>query len=100
MFTVNEQALYIPDAFTPNNDGLNDIFIPKGTGLNEHSCKFLIYDRWGNKVFESNNLSDGWNGCSANTKEKVQQDVYVWLLEVTDVLGKNHRRAGTVALVR
>lgn len=55
--------LYIPNAFTPNNDGVNDIFLPKGTQL--FNYKLTIYNRWGQTVFESTDINIGWLGINA-----------------------------------
>lgn len=59
--------LWIPNAFTPNNDGVNDVFLVRGNPRNTTIEKFVIYNRWGNKVFEVNNalpddITNGWDG--------------------------------------
>jgi gliding motility-associated-like protein len=53
-------ALFIPDAFTPNGDGVNDIFIP--IGYNIKTFVMQIYNRWGRKEFETNQIDKGWTG--------------------------------------
>ncbi|MCH8329945.1 MAG: gliding motility-associated C-terminal domain-containing protein, partial [Bacteroidetes bacterium] len=55
-----DTALFVPDAFTPNDDGINDIFYLYGKDVK--SVHFMIYDRWGEKIFESDQLSKGWDG--------------------------------------
>ncbi|MBA3899890.1 MAG: gliding motility-associated C-terminal domain-containing protein, partial [Bacteroidetes bacterium] len=59
-----KQALnvYIPNAFTPNNDGLNDSFYPKGEGIQPDSYTMMIFNRWGEMIFQSSQLDHGWNG--------------------------------------
>ncbi len=55
-----EQALYVPDAFSPNGDGWNEMFRPKGDAVQDY--QLLIYNRWGEEVFRSDNIEEGWNG--------------------------------------
>ncbi len=72
----------IPNTFTPNNDQLNDIFIPAISGADKENYQFSIFDRWGNIIFETQNLNEGWDG---KIKEKdIKQDVYVWQVEVDE----------------
>lgn len=87
---------YIPNAFTPNTDDLNDVFNGKGIGIIEY--ELWIYDRWGEKIFYSNDLSIGWNGFVKN--QLAQEDVYVWLVVLKDVFEIKHRYMGRVTLVR
>ncbi len=92
-------TVYFPNTFTPNNDGLNDEFVPKGTGYQEDEFYLAIYDRWGNKVFESNTFNKGWNGALTN-RMQAMQDVYVWISRVKDQRGKLHEYGGRLSLVR
>ncbi len=81
--------LFIPNSFTPDNDNLNEIFLAKGTGI--ESFKMLIFDRWGNLIFESDDVNKGWNGkvqgghypLQGDGIEVAQEDVYVWKIEYT-----------------
>lgn len=66
-------TLYLPNTFTPNNNGKNDVFYAYGTGIVEF--KMQIFDRWGMLLFESNSLSNGWDGTYRGNK--VQEDTYV-----------------------
>ena len=93
-------ALYIPNAFTPDHNGLNDEF--KAVGLGIDKFKLQVFDRWGVLVFESDNINIGWDG-SINGKgdyETTKQDVYIWKAEVTDVLKQHHDLIGHVSLVK
>lgn len=72
-------ALYVPNSFTPNKDALNDIFYAEGTDIT--SFKMRIFDRWGELLFESHNLYDGWDGYYKG--KKVQNDVYVVVTDYT-----------------
>ncbi|MEO8148856.1 MAG: PKD domain-containing protein [Bacteroidia bacterium] len=89
-------AIYIPNSFTPNDDGSNDRFAPIGY----HVKDFLIYifNRWGEEVFKSSNLNQPWDGTYKGTH--AQEGVYVYLLKVQDVEGKTKLYKGTVSLVR
>ncbi len=69
--------LYIPTAFTPNNDGKNDIFKP-GYGENVVSYSMEIYNRWGEKVFTSNNINKGWDGKRKGILQP--NGLYVWFI--------------------
>lgn len=91
-------TFYIPNAFSPNGDGMNDVF--KGTGIGIKEFSLMIYDRWGNQVFTSNNLETGWDGTFKNPNEQVQEDVYVWKVILRDETNKHHDYAGTVSLIK
>jgi gliding motility-associated-like protein len=69
-------ALFVPNAFSPNGDLKNDIFLPKGVNIGQY--RMLIYDRWGSMVFESNSLEYGWNGKIKG--EPCPTGVYVWVI--------------------
>lgn len=94
-----EFAFYIPNAFTPFRvDGTNDTFFGKGVGINEYHI--WIFDRWGNMVFNTADIGEGWDGRANNGVDIAQQDVFVWRVRLTDVFGKRHDYIGTVTLVR
>ena len=93
-------TLYVPNAFTPNGDGLNDVFYAYGTNLQEF--QLIILDRWGLKIYETTDLHEGWDGTYRG--RDAQLDVYVWkvLYTVETLEGnmKNNEMIGTVTLVR
>jgi gliding motility-associated-like protein len=92
-------SFYIPNAFTPiRNDGTNDTFFGKGIGI--VSYHIWIFDRWGNMVFDTPNLDEGWDGRVNAGAEVAQQDVFVWKVELKDIFGKKHNYIGTVTLVK
>ena len=95
---LSEFAFFIPNAFTPNDDGSNDYFNGDGVGIADYDL--WIYDRWGNMIFHSEDLNNHWNGKAKNGSEIAQQDVYVWKVKLTDVFDKNHDYMGTVTLVK
>lgn len=93
-------SLYVPNAFTPGGDGKNEVFIPIGNGIVSDWYQFMVFDRWGNLVFTTSDLSEGWNGKMHNDGRPCQEDVYVWKLVARDVMGKDYDRIGIVTLLR
>ncbi len=91
-------VFYIPNAFTPNADGVNDYFFGSGIGITVYDL--WIFDRWGNMIFHANELNDKWDGRANFGKDIAQMDVYVWKVELTDVFNKKHKYLGTVSLVK
>lgn len=94
-----EFTFYIPNAFTPGNtDGINDIFTGYGIGI--ETFELLIYDRWGEKIFETNDMQKGWDGSVKGKAIDVKIDVYVWKVKIKDVLGKYHNYVGHVTVIK
>lgn len=91
-------SFFIPNSFTPNGDLVNDGF--RGYGENIKEYQLLIFDRWGNQIFKTNNLSEAWNGKANNGAKIAQQDVYIYVVILKDVFNGNHRYTGTVTLVK
>lgn len=75
-------TLYVPNAFTPNSDGRNEVFRPIVYDVTDYT--FEIYNRWGERIFETNNLKAGWNGRIKN--KNAPDGVYVWKIKF-----RNHR---------
>jgi len=100
ILNVKEQTeVWIPDAFTPNEDGVNDFFGAKGVSIRNY--EMYIYDRWGNLIFQSNDINVQWDGKAYNSGELAQQDVYVYKIIVTDYRGKKLEPfVGKVTLIR
>ena len=94
---VNFKALIgVPNAFSPNGDGVNDIVFVEGKGITE--LVFRIYNRWGEKVFESHDQSIGWNGYYKGVLQEV--DVYTYTVEATFVNGQTIPLKGNITLLR
>jgi len=89
--------LYVPNAFTPDGDGLNDYFAPIAVGVVQ--SEMYIFDRWGGQIYESSELNPHWDGRDSNG-EKVQLGVYVYLLIYNTPTGQQHTRRGSVTLLR
>ncbi|MBI4647730.1 MAG: gliding motility-associated C-terminal domain-containing protein [Bacteroidia bacterium] len=102
----DENTLYAPTAFTPDNNDMNDIFSIKGIGIDADSFILLIYNRWGEKVFETksfglvNNESEGWDGKTKDGMRIVQNGTYSWLVIYKDLSGVVHQEAGSVTVIR
>ncbi|MBN4062323.1 PKD domain-containing protein [Bacteroidales bacterium AH-315-I05] len=101
--TVNVSGvftLYIPNAFTPNEDGANDSFSPKGIGVLAEGYSLYIFDRWGDKIFESHDLNLPWNGSIHDRPNQALQAVYVYKVQLTDLFNRQHEYTGHVTVVR
>ena len=94
---VYDGALFIPNAFSPNGDGNNDVFYFFGEGIQEFEVH--IFDRWGRKVAVLNSPSDGWDG-SLPGGGKAPEGVYVYLMEGVLNNGADLRRGGSITLLR
>ncbi len=90
-------SIFVPTAFTPNGDGLNDLARPICVGIRKIHY-FTIYNRWGEVVFTTNRDRDGWNGIY---KGQVQGSaVFVWAVSAEDYNGQTYFNKGTVTLIR
>ena len=96
-----DYAFHMPNAFTPNDDGINDVFFGYDYGgITEY--QIWIFDRWGTLMFTSSNINEAWDGTYNN--QPVQLDVYVWKVSLyaLDKLNNNkkHMLVGTVTIVK
>src|ERR1051326_6290747 len=81
-------VIYVPNAFTPGDgNGINDVFMAQGTGIDPNKFKMWIFDRWGNNIFYTEKWGKGWDGHANDGSDLVQEDVYVWKIEVNDLFG-------------
>jgi gliding motility-associated-like protein len=88
--------LDVPNAFTPNGDGVNDYVYVRGYGITQMT--FRIYNRWGKLVFETTNRKQGWDGRYKGVLQP--QDVYAYVLDVTYTGGATYRKTGDITLLR
>jgi len=88
--------VFIPNIFSPNNDGVNDVLYVYGSNIKE--MHFKIYNRWGEKVFETETQSSGWDGTFKG--KNAAQGVYVYSLKALIVNGDEVNLKGNVSLVR
>ncbi len=89
-------ALYIPSAFTPNGNHLNDIFLPEGMDAEKYSM--YIFNRWGTTLFHTTDPTVGWDGTVNEVMSP--EDTYIYNISVTDSKGKTHNFIGTITLLR
>lgn len=93
---VKEPAIYYPAAFTPNGDNLNDVFVVFGRYILTFRMK--IFNRWGELMYTSNSLTEGWNG-TYNGKA-MPEGTYIFVADIIDFAGQTHNRSGSVLLLR
>jgi len=94
---INAAQIYVPNAFTPNSDGLNDILQPTLMGIKELQF-FRVYNRWGQLLFETRTKFTGWDGrLNGNLQPS---GVVVWVAQGLGVDGRVYTRSGTSALIR
>ncbi|HSY77471.1 MAG TPA: PKD domain-containing protein [Bacteroidia bacterium] len=91
-------TFYIPNAFTPNGDGVNDVFAPKGGYFK--TFDMYIFDRWGSTLYHTLDINKGWNGGFNNNNNICQTDTYVYVINITDWKGVSHTYMGRVSLVK
>jgi gliding motility-associated-like protein len=94
--TTKENSFTIPNAFTPNNDGVNDYFNVHGQNIKTINGK--IFNRWGEELFDWNDLNSGWNGKYKGTD--VSDGVYFYIIEITYNDGKTEEKHGSIELIR
>jgi gliding motility-associated-like protein len=97
LYVKPEYTLYVPNTFTVNDDGLNEIW--SVYGLNIKSIVVRIFDRWGEEIYTFDNINKGWPGTKQNGS-LCKQDVYVYRIEVTDGNDDFHEIVGQVNLIR
>lgn len=95
---VRDEYVYIPNAFSPNQDNHNEVFKPSFSGFEPQYYEFFIFDRWGDIMFHTTNITEGWNGKIDNKETPV--NIYVWLLKYSDINGKEKVLRGLVTLIR
>lgn len=97
---IQKNKITVPDAFTPNGDGLNDVFLPV-TSEDPKEYKLYVYDWSGNLVFFSDNIKNGWDGkINRNGIEMVKEDIYIYKIEVRYSNGESEKRAGRLTLLK
>ena len=91
-----KNVAYVPNIFSPNSDGTNDILYVRGENISEVSIS--IYNRWGEKVFSSNDRNKGWDGSYKG--KPCPAEVYVYYVNITFTNGEIKQKKGNVTLVR
>ena len=94
-----ELIVYTPNAFTPDGDNVNDVFMPSILGHIDTSYELLIFNRWGEIIFQSQHTSLGWDGTVDGTL--APSEVYVWKITMrAEATNMDHTFQGHVTLVR
>ena len=93
-------TVYVPNAFSPDGDGINDFFMVRGENIKNLSL--VVFNRWGDVIARINDISSkGWDGTDLRFETMSELEVYNWKLEYTDVFDVKHRNiVGTVTLVK
>jgi gliding motility-associated-like protein len=89
---------YIPNTFTPNNDGRNDYFRPYGEGVKWETFEMTIYTRWGEEIFHTGDIENPWRGWYKD--REVEVGVYVYMIRIFDQNGEQHTYRDHVTLMR
>jgi gliding motility-associated-like protein len=92
----SDAKIWIPDAFTPNGDQINDEFLPNG--IFDNLFRMNIYSRWGEVVYSTSDKTRGWNGLVNGKPASSGQ--YMYRIEVEDMSGQKTVRTGAVLLIR
>jgi len=106
VYVQDEFTLFAPTAFTPDNDGTNDIFFVQGNGIDTNSFNMIIYDRWGEKIYETNNYSYdnpkkyGWDGTVKGSSKIGEIGIYTWVVIYKDNNQIEHQETGVVTLIK
>lgn len=89
---------WIPNAFSPDGDTINDYFYAKGTGWVEKDFTFEIYNRWGVLIFKTNDTTGRWDGTAGGSK--ATDEIYIWHIFVRDIYDDEHDYRGHVLIMR
>lgn len=93
-----DYVIYIPAAFTPNGDEINDTFIAKGSFIMDYEMS--IFDRWGNLMYETKDINLPWNGGIKGTSVLAEEAVYVYVIKIKGTNKRNYFYKGAVTIVR
>ena len=97
----DELAVHVPNAFTPDGNGVNDRFLPFLVGADAAEYAWYVFDRGGAIVFQSNTIGEAWTGGLNNNEEPLPQGVYVWRIVVREGYSSDRKELfGHVTLVR
>ncbi|MGL5889275.1 MAG: gliding motility-associated C-terminal domain-containing protein, partial [Bacteroidia bacterium] len=90
--------VFVPNAFTPNGNGTNDLFMPSAGFTDVVEYQFTVFNRWGEMVYRTNSKTEGWDGNYLG--QKCLPEVYVWTLTFRTAEGEFIDQKGTVTLLR
>jgi gliding motility-associated-like protein len=95
---AQKPLVFVPNAFTPNGNGINDLFMPSTGFVDVSHYEFAIFNRWGELLYKTNTKTEGWDGRFAG--DKCMPGVYVWTLTFRTAEGEFIDQKGTVTLIR
>ena len=93
---IQQPTCIFPNIFSPNDDGNNDVYYVRGKGI--ELFYLAVFNRWGQMVFESNDINRGWDGTKDGTM--LNQGVFVYKVNVTMYNGDEYKKTGNITLVR
>ena len=96
----DEFTIYIPTAFSPDGDAINDGFRATGNGIDLDNYYIAVYDRWGEVIWTSTDLYEEWKGTAKGNNKTVQNGTYKWLVICKDFSGVEHTKSGNVTVIR
>ncbi|HIE15871.1 MAG TPA: PKD domain-containing protein, partial [Bacteroidales bacterium] len=94
-----EVTFYAPTAFSPDGDHQNDVWFITGTGIDTSNFQLYIYNRWGEVIWETNDITKAWDGITSDGKI-AENGVYVWLCYYYDIFAIAHEERGQIMLIR
>jgi gliding motility-associated-like protein len=97
VWVVGQSAIFVPNAFTPDGDGRNDVLKPIGIGYRNMNY-FRVFNRWGQMVFYTTRFDEGWDGT--NQGARADMGTYFWVLSINDRNGKEEMLKGDAILIR
>ncbi|TVR42370.1 MAG: gliding motility-associated C-terminal domain-containing protein [Cryomorphaceae bacterium] len=93
-----EGQIFVPNAFTPNEDGVNDLFEVKGHNIAEF--EMVVMNRYGQVVFRTNSMDNKWNGSDISGRYYAQNEVYVYTIKARTTRDKLIEKQGTITVIR
>ena len=93
-------TFYAPNTFTPNGDGKNDTWSPNGIGIDPANYHLMMFDRWGNLMWETHTWLEGWDGKANGGANIAQIDTYVWKVDLKDVFHEKHQYIGHCNIIK
>ena len=97
-YVWEQETFFIQTAFTPNGDGVNDVFEIKEKGITEWHMK--VYDRWGKLVWETFDVNDSWDGTALGSGKPLPQGAYTYEIDLVWYRGDGFHKVGTITLFR
>ena len=97
---IRNNELYAPNAFSPNGDGINDVFCPKALGITEGEFEMSIHDRNGKLIFETEDINQPWDGKIMNSNRIAPEGTYIYLVIIKDEFGEQRKHVGNISLLR